>query len=165
MKTTRKQIVALIAAGVLGILAALSATACFSILKMQGESMEPSIEKGERILINRMAYCFQKPRTGDAVAFPCNVYSEDGEGSILIRRIAASEGDRVEIKDGMFYVNGKLCKEYASSPVYMEPMEETVIEEHKVFVLSDNRGALLDSRDQAVGQLDTSELLGKVCFK
>lgn len=165
MKTTKKQKIALIAAGILGVVAALSATACFSILKMQGESMEPSIEKGERILINRLAYCFQRPQTGDAVAFSCNVYSEDGEGSTLIRRIAASEGDKVEIRDGMFYVNGKLSREYAGSPVYMEPMEETVVEEHKVFVLSDNRGALLDSRDQAVGQLDTSELLGKVCFK
>lgn len=165
MKTTTKQKVSLFAAALLGVLAALAVTAAFSVLKVQGESMEPSIEKGDIIIINKLSYFFHKPRIGDAVAFSCNIYSEDGEGSVLVRRVAALEGDEVEIREGMLYVNGRIYNAYTENPVYMEPMEKTIIGKDKIFILSDNRGALLDSRDPAVGQLKASELLGKVCLK
>lgn len=165
MKTSKKRKAAFVLAGLLGILAALAATAAFSAVKVQGESMAPSIEKEEIVLINKLAYLFRQPRVGDAVAFSCSVYSEDGEGSLLVRRVAALEGDEVEIRDGMLYVNGRLYNAYTENPTYMDPMEKTVVGKNRIFVLSDNRGALLDSRDQAVGQLETSELLGKVCFE
>ncbi|NBI63570.1 signal peptidase I [Clostridiales bacterium] len=165
MKTGKLKILLFVLAAVLGILAALAVTCAFSVMKTQGESMEPSIEKGEIIVINKLAYFFQEPKVGDAAAFHCSVYSEDGEGSTLIKRIVATEGDQVEIKDGMLYVNDKIYIQEAAAPVYMEAMEKVIIGKGKVFVLSDNRGAVLDSRDQAVGQLDISELMGKVCFK
>ncbi len=165
MKMTTKQKVSLLIAGLLGVVAALLVTAAFSVLKVQGESMEPSIEKGDIIVINKLSYFFHEPRVGDVVAFSCNIYSEDGEGSILVRRVAALEGDEVEIREGMLYVNGRIYNAYTENPAYMEPMEKTVVGKDKIFILSDNRGALLDSRDLAVGQLYASELLGKVCLK
>lgn len=165
MKTTKKQKFAFFAAGILGVLTALAVTASFGILKVQGQSMEPSVQQGEYLLINRLSYFFREPQKGDAVAFSCSVYSEDGEGSILVRRVAAVEGDAVEIKDGMLYVNDRIYDKYAENPGYMEPMEKRIVGKDKIFVLSDNRGAVLDSRDQAVGQLSISELSGKVCFK
>lgn len=165
MKTGKMKILLLVSAGILGILAALAVTCAFSVMKAQGESMEPSIEKGEIIVINKLAYFFEEPKVGDAAAFHCSVYSEDGEGSTLVKRIVAAEGDQVEIKDGMLYVNDKIHVQEGTDPVYMEAMEKVTIGKGKVFVLSDNRGAVLDSRDQAIGQLDISELMGKVCFK
>lgn len=152
-------------AGILGVLTALGVTCAFSVMKIQGESMEPAMAKGEIIVINKLAYFFQEPKVGDAAAFHCSVYSEDGESSTLVKRIVAAEGDQVEIKDGMLYVNDKIYVQDEAIPVYMEDMEKMTIGKDKVFVLSDNRGAVLDSRDQAVGQLDVSELMGKVCFK
>lgn len=165
MKSRKMKILLVVFAGILGILSALAVTCAFSVMKVQGESMEPSIEKGEIIVINKLTYFFQKPEIGDAVAFRCGVYSEDGESGTLVKRIVAAEGDQVEIKDGMLYVNDKIYVQNESNPVYMEAMEKTIIGKDKVFVLSDNRGAVLDSRDQAVGQLNISELMGKVCFK
>lgn len=165
MGTGKKKIVLFVSAGILGVLAALAVTCAFSIMKVQGESMEPSIEKGEIVVINKLAYFFQQPKAGDAAAFHCSVYSEDGESCTLIKRIVAEEGDQVEIKDGMLYVNDKIYVQDEANPVYMEAMEKVTVGKGRVFVLSDNRGAVLDSRDQAVGQLDISELTGKVCFK
>ncbi len=165
MKTKKSRPISFLAAGILGVLVALGITCSFGIMKVQGESMEPSIAKGDVIVVNKFYYLFGEPSTGDAVVFPCNVYSEDGEGSFLIRRVVATEGDQVEIKDGMLYVNDKICDSYTENPVYMESMDKITVGKHKVFVLSDNRGAVLDSRDQAVGQMDISELTGKVCFK
>lgn len=164
MKTGKKT-ASLFTAAILGILAALAVTCSFSTMKVQGESMAPSIEKGDRVLISRLLYYFSQPKAGDVVAFSCNVYSEDGEGSTLIKRIIATEGDQVEIQDGALYINGEQFDEYAAEPVYMESMERVTVGQDKVFVLSDNRSSVLDSRDQAVGLLDISEITGKVCFK
>ena len=51
--------------------------------------MAPAIQKGERVWINKLAYLFGEPRQGELVAFHCDVYSEDGEGSTLVKRVAA----------------------------------------------------------------------------
>ena len=135
----------------------------FGTVKMTGSSMEPSISDGSIIFVNKLAYFYQKPEAGDVVTFRCNVYSEDGEGNILVRRIAATGGDRVRITDGNLYVNDELYK--AEQNIYLEPMEEITVGTGSVFVLSDSLTAVLDSRNQAVGQLRTDELNGKVCFR
>lgn len=164
MKTGRTGIL-LISAGIIGIITAVMAACMFDIMKVQSDSMEPSIYNGSKVVISRMAYFFGKPKPGDVVAFSCEVYSEDEEGSILLRRVAASEGDKVEIRDGNLYVNGKLYEGYESNGVYLDPMEETTVGKNRVFVVSDTGLAVLDSRNQAVGQLRKDELQGKVLFK
>lgn len=165
MKTGYKKWTILAIAAILGIITALLLTCFFSIMKVQGDSMEPSIEQGDRVLIDKVSYFFRQPEPGDVVAFPCSVYSEDGEGSTLVKRIVAAEGDQVEIKDGALYINDDIYDKYAADPVYMDEMKKITIGRGKVFVLSDNRSAVLDSRDQAVGQLGITELTGRVCFK
>jgi len=147
------------------ILTAIIVTCILGTVKVKGDAMAPAISDGDVVFINKMAYFYQKPERGDVVAFHCDVYSEDEEGSILLRRVAASEGDRVRITDGRLYVNGVVYEGYSEHNVYLEPMDETRIGRGRVFVLSDSQTAVLDSRDQAVGQLRTDELDGKVCFK
>lgn len=148
-----------------GIITAVIAGCMFDIMKVRGSSMEPEITDESRVLVNRMAYFFGAPDIGDVVAFECDVYSEDEEGRILLRRVAASEGDKVEVKDGNLYVNGIVYEDYASRGIYLDPMEETTVGRNRVFVLSDSGQAVLDSRDQAVGQLRTDEISGRVWFK
>ncbi len=147
------------------VLAAIIVTCIFSTAKVMGNAMEPAISDGSVVVINKIAYFYQKPEAGDVVAFHCEVYSEDEEGSILLRRVAASEGDRVRITDGRLYVNDVIYEGYAEHNVYLDPMDEISIGRDRVFVLSDSQTAVLDSRDQAVGQLRIDELDGKVCFK
>ena len=149
----------------LGLAAAVICSCVFSTHRVQSRTMEPSVTENSIILINRMAYFYQEPEAGDVVAFHCNVYSGDGEGSVLIRRVAATEGDRVEITGGRLYINGELYEEYSQESIWLDPMDEVTVGADRVFVLSDSRTAVLDSRNQAVGQLRTDELDGKVCFR
>lgn len=165
MKSRKKRQSALISAAILGILFAFAWMCSFSVWKAQSDSMAPAVRQGEYVWVNKLTYLFQKPVQGDVVAFHCDVYSEDGEGSTLIKRVAATEGDSVEIRDGALYVNGHIYNAFAGDLVYMESMEKVTVKEGEVFVLSDDRSAALDSRDSAVGTLDISELTGKVCFK
>ena len=148
-----------------GILSALIITSLLGVMTVRGASMEPSISDGSLIFINKAAYIYQSPEPGDVVAFHCNVYSEDGEGCVLIRRIAAASGDRVRITDGSLYVNDQVYEGYSETPVYLDPMDEITVGQNRVFVLSDSQTAVLDSRDPAVGLLRINELDGKVCFR
>jgi len=148
-----------------GVVLSVTASCILGTIKMEGPSMEPSIKEGSRIFINKLAYFYQEPETGDVVTFHCNVYSEDGEGSILVRRVAATGGDRVRITDGNVYVNDELYLDKPENNIYLDPMNEIMIEDGSVFVLSDSLTAVLDSRNQAIGQLRTDELDGKVFFR
>lgn len=163
--TAGKRIVFFISAGAIGIIAAVAASCFFDVMKVSGTVMEPAVYDGSRVLINRMAYFFGDPKPGDVVAFSCDVYSEDEEGGMLLRRVAASEGDRVEIKNGSLYINDSLYEGYEIQGIYLEDMDEVTVGNNRVFVLSDTGKAVLDSRDQAVGMLRTDELEGKVWFK
>lgn len=153
------------AAALAGMIAAAIVTCVFGTVRVQGDFMEPSLIDGSRVVIGKMAYFYGKPDAGDIVALTSDVYSEDEEGGILLRRVAATEGDKIEIKDGTLYVNGKVHEKYFSDGVYLDEMEETTVGKNRVFVLSDTGHAVLDSRDKAIGQLRTDELLGKVLFK
>lgn len=148
-----------------GVIFSVIVSCVFGSVKMEGVFMEPSISDGSIVFINKLAYFYQEPEPGDIVTFNCNVYSEDGEGSILVRRITATGGDRVRITDGNLYVNDRIYADSPENRIYLDQMDEITIEDGRVFVMSDTFTAVLDSRNQAVGQLRTDELDGKVCFR
>lgn len=148
-----------------GIVVAIIATCAFDVVKVDGSAMEPDINEGSTVLVNRIAYLYQQPKVGDIIAVKCDVYSEDGEGSVLIRRVAATEGDKVKIQDGNLYINDSVYTEYAEQSMYLEDMSEVTIQKNRIYVLGDQKTTILDSRNQAVGQLRVEELNGKICFK
>ncbi len=155
-------------AAVLGIGAAVGLSAVFMITEVEGCAMEPAIKEDRTVLINKLAFCTEDaaaPEVGSIVAFHCDVHSEEGEGSVLVRRVAASSGDTVEIKDDNFYRNGQPYVEYMNEPAAMEDMSVRTLGEYEIFVLSDNRKSSMDSRNEAVGILDFRECIGRVCFR
>ena len=124
-------------------------------------------ENGENILINKLAYksfTSEKPQVGDVVAFGSDVHGEEGEGSVLVRRVAGGPGDKVEIKDDIFYLNDKPYEKHMVEAVHMEPMGEVTLGKDEIFVLSDDRSSSMDSRNEAIGIIDIGECIGKVCF-
>jgi signal peptidase I len=165
MKKVGWKLFAGILTAIFGTVMALVFTCAFGVTKIQGDTMKPTLLNNRLAVLYKWAYLFNEPKEGDIVMFDCDVYSEDGEGSLLAKRVIAMEGDSVEIKDGMVYKNGQPYDKYAVKNVYLDPMTKIVVQKDSVFVLSDNRDAILDSRDQAVGQLKITELKGKICFK
>lgn len=146
----------------LGILAALAVTSVFTIMTVRGSGMEPVLYDGDRVLINKVV---DVDSVGDIIAFRSSVYGEEGEGSILVRRVAGVSGDTVEIKNDMFYLNGKPYDEYMKEAVSMDDMTEVRLRDGEIFVLSDNRISSMDSRNEAIGILKREECVGKVTLK
>ena len=162
-----KRVVAYVAAAVAGIFAAVMISGVFMITEAMGSGMEPAVNAGSHIIINKAAYLSEdsQPKTGDVIAFKSSLYGEEGEGSILIRRVAGVAGDTVEIKDDIFYLNGMPYTDYMNEAVHMEDMSRIKLEKGEIFVLSDDRKSSMDSRNEAIGVINVKDCIGKICFK
>lgn len=125
------------------------------ILFIPSGSMAPTLEAGDRVLTDKLAYRVSEPQRGELAVF------EAGDG-LNAKRVAGLAGDTVEIRDGVLHVNGEPRREsYVDYRLndgnFFGP--ETVPEGH-VFVLGDNRSNSLDSR--SLGPIPEESLVGEV---
>ena len=95
-----KRIVAYGTAAIIGIVCAVGFFDVFMITTVTGSGMEPFYKEGHYVLVCKAAYRKSIPEVGEVVALWNQVYSEDGEGSVLIRRIAARQGDQIVVQVG-----------------------------------------------------------------
>ena len=132
--------------------------------------MEPTLDVGQRVLVNRVLYHFTDPEAGDIVVFnppegadrgnQCGAPRDPGQAcpkptptdsdTNFIKRIVAGPGDRLAIRDGHPVVNGKIAEERFIQPcggggACNLPDPITIPPDH-YFMMGDNRGASDDSR-------------------
>lgn len=118
-------------------------------------SMLPTLEEGDRILINRLTYHFREPRAGDIIVFRSPLDSRED----LVKRIVAVAGDRVAVVGGTLHVNGKAVDEpYLLEQPFAGELPETEVPPGHVFVLGDNRNNSGDSR--LFGAVDEDAIIG-----
>lgn len=128
-----------------------------SITVINGESMEPTFEDNQMIMTNNLFY---SPDKGDIILY------RDDNGYNVIKRVIATQNDKVEIIDGITKVNDEpVQEEYKTGD--SADMPPVVVQEGTYFVMGDNRtpGASLDSRSDAVGTIKKKDIIGKYLFK
>ena len=133
-------------------------TVIFESREVYSISMQPTVNPGEYVMVNRFAYSSCQPERGDVVVMkPQHNYSSD-----LIKRVVALPGDTVQVCGHTVYVNGTALEEpYITEPVdYEYPLQE--IPEECYFVLGDNRNYSYDSHDGWL--LPCSDITGRACF-
>ncbi|MFC0582703.1 signal peptidase I [Micrococcoides hystricis] len=156
------------------------------------DSMEPTLDSGEKILVNRLAYLGEQPQKGDLVVF-------DGRGSftpyepdrpplqaigqwlgelsgisppegIFIKRVMATEGDHIRCcnDDGEIVLNGEvLVEDYLPSGVNAsETQFDMILPKERVWLMGDNRPASADSRAllgaPGGGAVPVNKIIGRV---
>ena len=129
-------------------------------VKVEGTSMMPTLQDQERVFINKFVYKLEPIARGDVIVFR---YPRDPAKS-YIKRVAAVAGDRVSIKDGVVFVNGRRLNEPYVPEQYDDSRSypETVVPPHSYFVLGDHRNLSNDSRD--FGPVDEDFIYGKAVF-
>ena len=122
-------------------------------------SMEPTLEPGDFILVNRLVYHLQPPRRGDIIVFP---FPKD-EHWDFVKRVIGVPGDMLEERDGHLWVNGQPLRESylmrSSEEAMIADMPRRRVPANRLFVLGDNRDASLDSRYW--GTVDAHKVIGK----
>lgn len=138
--------------------------------QIPSESMEPTLDVGQRVLVSRFLYRFTDPEIGDIVVFhpprgaesgnQCGAPRQAGEACAeptpeeakvnFIKRVVAGPGDRLRIEDGHPVVNGVKAQEDFITPCKPGgecnlPQEITIPPDH-YFMMGDNRGESDDSR-------------------
>ena len=128
---------------------------------VSGQSMQPLLNSGDVVLINRLSYDFGKPQRMDVVVFE----REDKKSNV--KRVIGIPGDVVQITGGEVYVNGKRLENENLLKVSLAGLAENPIElgEKEYFLLGDNRDSSEDSRFVNIGNVKEDQIVGKVWFR
>ena len=127
-------------------------------VRLIGDSMEPTMQEGDLVVMSRFAAMTGSYEKGDVVLFR---YFADGDSQTVVKRIIATAGDEIEILPEGVMLNGSLLEEsYAVGQTY--GLVDMKIPEDTVFLMGDNREESFDSRN--MGVIAEKDLQGKVLF-
>ncbi len=128
-----------------------------------GNSMEGSLTDGSQILVNRFTYNLTDPKSGDVIVFLPN---GNEKSHYYVKRVVGVPGDKVQIVDGILYVNGELFDDQDTEAIKNPGLaeEEITVGEDEYFVLGDNRNSSEDSRYANIGNIKKEYITGKAWF-
>lgn len=146
--------------GIVGILLVL--ILIFRVVVVSGPSMQETLYNGDCLLVLGNLFYFE-PKHGDIVVVSKGSFKE---GEPIIKRIIASEGQKIDIdfEKGIVYIDDKPMEEpYVSTPtnLYEGVSFPLVVQSGCYFVMGDNRNDSKDSRSVEIGLIDSREILGK----
>lgn len=123
-------------------------------VRVDGLSMNPTLQHGEYVLVSRLSYKTGEPQRGDIIVFSLPTDQKQD----LIKRVIGLPGETISIQGGKVMVNGLLLEEpyIAQPPVYSS---EWTVGEDQLFVLGDNRNDSKDSHQW--GLLPMENVIGK----
>ncbi len=126
-------------------------------IRVDGNSMYPTLKNGEFVFVNRLAYKLGQPSVGDVIVFR---YPGDPRQD-YIKRIIGRPGDQVLVQNGKVFVNNhELVENYiAAPPAYRGSWS---VPENALFVLGDNRNDSSDSHTW--GMVPMGNVVGKAVF-
>lgn len=131
-------------------------TFVFATSIVEGESMEPTLKNGERVIFNKLIYFVGEPDRGDIVIIqrPSKNY---------VKRVIGLPGETIRMKDHILYIDDKqfdqdfLTKESKNKTGNFGPIE---IPEDSYFVMGDHREVSRDSRN-GLGFIAEEDIIGK----
>lgn len=123
-------------------------------------SMEPTLNVGDRILVNKASYKLHDVHRGDIIVFERPANASTGTIEDLIKRVVALPGETIEVRQGKVFIDGKALPEpYLPEGMVTPPFPKTTVPPDRLFVLGDNRG---DSQASNVfGPIDQDLIVGR----
>ncbi|MCY4650443.1 MAG: signal peptidase I [bacterium] len=151
--------------------------------EIPSQSMHPTLQVGDRVMVSKVSYLFSDPGRGDVVVFsPPGRFQPDRNvleivwhevreafgwydisEADLIKRVIGTGGDLVEIRRDEIRVNGVLLDEPYLGSSTQEESITVVVEEDHLFLMGDHRARSSDSR--VFGTVTTDNVVGKAVFR
>lgn len=155
----------------------------FQPYKVEGHSMDPTLNDQERIFVSKLSHTFSYyPEYGDIVIIDSRVdrkrtFLDDlldnplvslvkgnkGDHTFYVKRVIGKPGDVLEFKDHKVYRNGTaLVEPYTKEVMNYVSNKKTVVPAGHIFVMGDNRNNSTDSRE--IGFIPLDHVMGKKLF-
>ncbi|WP_404452428.1 signal peptidase I [Virgibacillus necropolis] len=131
----------------------------FATSIVEGESMVPTLEDGERVIFNKLIYLVDEPERGDVVIIKRPIKN-------YVKRVIGLPGETVKFRDHQLYINGE---QYEQTFINKEALNHTgnfgpiEVPENKYFVMGDNRAISKDSRN-GLGFIKADDIVGRSEF-
>lgn len=136
------------------------------------ESMLPTLEVNDRLMVEKVGYRLRSPERGDIVVFwpPDNVAmicqgqpAPSKPKDAFIKRVVGLPGDKIEVKDGSVYINSQLLQENYTREPSRYLLEPQTVPPGSYFVLGDNRNNSCDSH--MWGAVPGDNIIGRAAFR
>jgi signal peptidase I len=138
--------------------ATLIVTFGFQVARVEGHSMQPTLQDQDRLIVNKLAYEFGDPRVGDIVM----LYEPDQPDRALVKRVIGEPDDVIRIEDGRVYRNGVALRDDFIPAEFRshDDWPPETIRPGYYFVMGDHRNNSRDSR--MFGQVPKKYIIGKI---
>ncbi len=128
---------------------------------VSGSSMDNTFKDGDYVLVDKISYRFKEPQAGDVVVFTPPPAAENKNR--FIKRIIATPGESIEVKDGNTYINdNKITENFIDYPS-QKTSASTTLNTNEYFVMGDNRYVSYDSRYW--GPINKNNIQGRVLIR
>lgn len=131
--------------------------------RVNGSSMETTMSDGDNLVVDKISYRLTSPKRFDIVVFP---YHSSEKEVFYIKRIIGLPGEKVQISDGVIYINDKpLDENYGYEKMLDARLAASPITlgDDEYFVLGDNRNHSSDSRE--IGAVKRENIVGRAVFR
>lgn len=128
------------------------------------ESMIPTLEVGDRLMVYKLAFNLGTVDRGDLVVFNRPPALADSAMKDFVKRVIGLPGEKVSAENGTLFLNGEpLDEPYLTPGLLTEDFPEVSIPEQHIFVMGDNRPNSRDSR--SFGPVHEDLLVGEVFIR
>lgn len=159
----------------------------FEPIRVDGNSMYPTLHNSERMFVEKISYYFETPQRGDIIIcyYPSaylKARNYENEDVTFVKRVIGLPGETIEVREGRLYIDGELLDESAYingdlmdmsgtelldengnwQPYIRDDYGPTTVPEGYVFVIGDNRNNSGDSRLGEVGPIPLNRIVGRV---
>jgi len=130
----------------------------FQVVYVTSSSMEPTLNTGDILVFNRLAYVDKEVERGDIICF----WSAE-EGAYYTKRVIGIPGDEISFVDGYVMINGVLYDEsYVVNDMETNSADSYIVPDASYFVLGDNRENSKDSRHFIMPYIEKDDIKGKL---
>ncbi|MBD5544280.1 MAG: signal peptidase I [Lachnospiraceae bacterium] len=133
--------------------------------RVSGESMTPTLEGNDNLIVDKITYRFKDPERFDIIVFP---YRYDPT-TFYIKRIIGMPGETIRIDEqGNIFIDDEILEESYGKEVIRyqgRAAKPVTLGEDEYFVMGDNRNGSSDSREEDVGNIARDEIVGRAWIR